>query len=347
MIRINMFSQADSVQGQGVGSAYNELMKLLRTKLVEDFYVTVNRYGQSDLTHYHTINPSYFANSFSPSRGRKIGYVHFLPETLEGSIKLPEPAKKVFYKYVIDFYNRMDQIVVVNPIFIDKLANHGINPDKVKYIPNFVSKSEFYEQSQEQKNAFRKKLGIDLDKFVIFGDGQVQERKGVDDFAKLAIANPDIQFIWAGGFSFGKITDGYDHFKSLVENPPANLKFTGIVDRNELVNYLNIADLFLLPSYDELFPMSVLEAFSCNTPVLLRDLELYKAIIDGYYLEGRDFDELNEKVKLAKKDATVLQKYKQLSQKASEQYSEDHLAEIWKNFYTQQYELGKKLGQIK
>ncbi|MDK6239857.1 glycosyltransferase, partial [Klebsiella pneumoniae] len=78
----------------------------------------------------------------------------------------------------------------------------------------------------------------------------------------LAEANPDIQFIWAGGFSFGKITDGYEHYRNLVENPPKNLIFTGIVKREELVNYLNIADLFLLPSFDELFPMSVLEAFS-------------------------------------------------------------------------------------
>lgn len=64
MIRINMFSQADSVQGQGVGSAYKELVRLLRTRLVDDFYVTINKYGASDLTHYHTINPTYFANSF-------------------------------------------------------------------------------------------------------------------------------------------------------------------------------------------------------------------------------------------------------------------------------------------
>ena len=41
MIRINMFSQADSVQGQGVGSAYRELVRLLRSRLVEDFYVTI------------------------------------------------------------------------------------------------------------------------------------------------------------------------------------------------------------------------------------------------------------------------------------------------------------------
>ena len=346
MIRINMFSQADSVAGQGVGAAYLELIRLLRTHLVDDFYVTINKYGRSDLTHYHTINPTYFANSFSPARGRKIGYVHFLPDTLEGSIKLPGVAKKVFYQYVIDFYKRMDQIVVVNPIFIDKLAEYGLDRNKIRYIPNFVAKSEFYEQTQAKKNATRQELGIPQDKFVVFGDGQVQARKGVDDFAKLAEANPDYQFIWAGGFSFGKITDGYDHFKQLVDNPPKNLTFTGIIDREKLVDYLNMADLFILPSFDELFPMSVLEAFSCGTPVLLRDLDLYRAIIDGYYLSGKDFAEMNEQLRFAATHPEVLARQQELSCKASQQYSEDHLAEIWRDFYQEQYQLGRELGQI-
>lgn len=346
MIRINMFSQADSVAGQGVGAAYLELIRLLRTHLVDDFYVTINKYGRSDLTHYHTINPTYFANSFSPARGRKIGYVHFLPDTLEGSIKLPGVAKKVFYQYVIDFYKRMDQIVVVNPIFIDKLTEYGLDRNKIRYIPNFVAKSEFYEQTQAKKNATRQELGIPQDKFVVFGDGQVQARKGVDDFAKLAEANPDYQFIWAGGFSFGKITDGYDHFKQLVENPPKNLTFTGIIDREKLVDYLNMADLFLLPSFDELFPMSVLEAFSCGTPVLLRDLDLYRAIIDGYYLAGKDFAEMNEQLRFAATHPEVLARQQELSRKASQQYSEDHLAEIWRDFYQEQYQLGRELGRI-
>lgn len=346
MIRINMFSQADSVAGQGVGAAYLELIRLLRTHLVDDFYVTINKYGRSDLTHYHTINPTYFANSFSPARGRKIGYVHFLPDTLEGSIKLPGVAKKVFYQYVIDFYKRMDQIVVVNPIFIDKLTEYGLDRNKIRYIPNFVAKSEFYEQTQAKKNATRQELGIPQDKFVVFGDGQVQARKGVDDFAKLAEANPDYQFIWAGGFSFGKITDGYDHFKQLVENPPKNLTFTGIIDREKLVDYLNMADLFLLPSFDELFPMSVLEAFSCGTPVLLRDLDLYRAIIDGYYLAGKDSAEMNEQLRFAATHPEVLARQQELSRKARQQYSEDHLAEIWRDFYQEQYQLGRELGQI-
>ncbi|WP_075887885.1 glycosyltransferase family 4 protein [Companilactobacillus crustorum] len=342
MIKINMFSSADKVAGQGVGSAYKELIGLLKDYFSDEFEVKINDYHASDLSHYHTIDPQFYLSTFSKKRGRKIGYVHFLPETLEGSIKLPEPAKSIFYKYVISFYKRMDQIVVVNPTFIDKLVAHGLDRNKIKYIPNFVSTENFYEKTATEKADFRKKLGIPEDKFVVFGDGQVQERKGVDDFYKLAQTNPDIEFIWAGGFSFGKITDGYDRYKDMIDNAPDNMKFTGIVDRNDLVNYYNICDLFLLPSYDELFPMSVLEAFSCGAPVLLRDLELYRAIIDGYYQKTDDFADMNAFINKANQDRSILADYKKKSKKAANQYSEDNLSKIWYDFYTSQYNIAKR-----
>ncbi|WP_367301730.1 hypothetical protein [Listeria fleischmannii] len=59
----------------------------------------------------------------------------------------------------------------------------------------------------------RKKYQIPLDKFVVLGVGQVQHRKGVLDFIEVAKSLPDIQFVWAGGFSFGKITSGYEELK--------------------------------------------------------------------------------------------------------------------------------------
>ncbi|WP_057881734.1 glycosyltransferase family 4 protein [Companilactobacillus kimchiensis] len=342
MIKINMFSSADKVAGQGVGSAYKELINLLKDHFSDEFDVKINDYHKSDLSHYHTIDPQFYLSTFSKKRGRKIGYVHFLPETLEGSIKLPEPAKSVFYKYVISFYKRMDQIVVVNPTFIDKLVAHGLDRKKIKYIPNFVSTDNFYEKTAQEKADFRKKLNIPADKFVVFGDGQVQERKGVDDFYRLAQMNPDIQFIWAGGFSFGKITDGYDRYKDMIDNAPSNMTFTGIVDRNDLVNYYNICDLFLLPSYDELFPMSVLEAFSCGAPVLLRDLELYQAIIAGYYQKAEGFSEMNAFINKANNNRSILDDFKKKSKEATTQYSEENLSKIWYDFYMDQYKIAKR-----
>ncbi|MEK0397370.1 glycosyltransferase, partial [Lactobacillus delbrueckii] len=83
-------------------------------------------------------------------------------------------------------------------------------------------------------------------------------------------------------FSFGRITEGYDHLKKAVAEAPANLDFTGIMPRETMIDYYNMADVFLLPSYEELFPMSVLEAFATGTPVMVRDLELYHQIITPY-----------------------------------------------------------------
>lgn len=336
MIHINMFSSADKVAGQGVGSAYLELMALLKEYESKNFEVTINRYGKADISHYHTIDPQFFLSTFQKKRGQKIGYVHFLPETLAGSLKLPTLFQKIFNKYIIAFYKRMDQIVVVNPIFIPKLVAYGIPKSKIAYIPNFVSRKEFYPQTEEKKRTTREKLGIQENQFVVFGDGQVQKRKGIDDFITLAQRHPEITFVWAGGFSFGKITDGYDHYKKVIGNPPKNLIFPGIVKRLELVDYYNMSDLFLLPSYDELFPMSVLEAFSCEKAVLLRDLPLYKAIIDGYYAKGESIDTLEQQILRLQAHPEQLKHLEILSKQAADKFSEVHLAEIWHDFYTNQ-----------
>lgn len=37
-------------------------------------------------------------------------------------------------------YNRMEHLVVVNPMFIEDLVVAGIPREKVTYIPNFVNK---------------------------------------------------------------------------------------------------------------------------------------------------------------------------------------------------------------
>ena len=336
MLKITMYSSADKVKGQGVGSAYIELVKMLRSRFSDEFDIAINQRRVSDISHYHTIDLSFYFSTFSKKRGRKIGYVHFLPETLEGSLKIPQPFRGIFYRYVIAFYKRMDHLVVVNPSFIPQLVAYGIPEERISYIPNFVDSDNFYPVTAEERKRLRQKWGIRDGQFVVLGSGQVQERKGVPDFIRLAKQNPEIQFIWAGGFSFGAITDGYKELKRVVDNPPANLRFPGIVSRQEIAELNNVADLFLLPSYNELFPMSVLEAFSCGTPVMLRDLALYHSIIEGYYEPAADVDEMQVKLRKLRQDPERLSKLKERAHEAAQRYSKDHLAAIWHQFYTAQ-----------
>lgn len=339
MVTINMFSSATKVKGQGVGSAYLELTRLLKTHFKDEFNVTINHYQTVDISHYHTIDPKFFLSTFSKKRGRKIGYVHFLPETMEGSLKIPQPFKGLFYRYLIAFYKRMDHLVVVNPSFIPKLEAYQIPKERITYIPNFVSKRQFFEKSTAEIQILRQQHGLAPHDFVVLGAGQIQERKGVDDFVKLAQLNPEIQFIWAGGFSFGKMTDGYSRYQKIVAAPPANLTFTGIISRDELMAYYNMADLFLLPSYNELFPMSVLESFACGTPVMLRDLDLYRGILAGYYQPAQDLAAMNEALQRLRTTPTALVQLKHQAHLAADKYSEAHLAKIWEAFYQTQSRL--------
>ncbi len=92
MLKINMFSTATKVKGQGVGSAYLELMQLLKTNFPTEFEVRVNHYQASDISHYHTINPTFYLSTFMKNRGRKIGYVHFFARNPPGKFEIADAA---------------------------------------------------------------------------------------------------------------------------------------------------------------------------------------------------------------------------------------------------------------
>ena len=331
-IKINMLSKADSVEGQGVGSAYLEQVGLLKEGASDVFDIVINDKNDADIVHVHSINPNFYFK-MKNTKGVSVCYVHFLPHTLDGSIKLPKPIFNIFKKYVIKFYNNADHLVVVNPIFIKDLEKYNIKREKITYIPNYVSKDNFYKKSKKEKDNIRSELGISKDSFVVLGVGQIQTRKGVLDFVSVAKSLPDITFVWCGGFSFGKITDGYDELKQVYENPPSNLKFLGIVPRDKMNDMFNMADLLFMPSYNELFPMAILEAVNIGIPLLLRDLDLYEDILFKKYLSGNNNDEFVLCIKKLSSDLKFYQKYSKLSDEISDYYSKENILKIWIKFY--------------
>lgn len=345
-IIISMFSSSDKVKGQGVDSAYVELLGLLKD-LPQTFHIVFKKFWRIDIAHFHTVDFKHFlAIPLLKTQGKVVATVHFLPETIEDSLKLPYIVKEIFYRYLIRFYKSMDYLVVVNPSFIEKLENYGVPTQKIIYIPNFVSENDFHPLTSEQINYQKKLLGIPKDKFVVFGTGQVQLRKGVLDFIEVAKKLPDVQFLWAGGFSFGKITAGYKQLKAIVENPPPNIKFLGIVSR-EKMNYLyNVADLFFLPSYHELFPMSILEALACHRPVLLRDLPEYRKILEGYYLKGSQVDDFVGEIKNLRLNQEYYKQAKHLAEVGNKYYSKEYVLSQWTDFYQMLYNEKRKKRKV-
>ena len=340
ILKLTVMSLAEKVRGQGVGSAFHEQYDLIKKVMGDRVDIRLNTFGCGEVTHYHTINFRFYLHALlHRNKTVRVASVHFIPETMEGSIDLPWFMKKVFYRYIIRFYKSMDHLVTVNPVFIDKLVELGIERENIEYIPNFVSMDQFYKMSHDQKLDTKVRYGYSMDDFVVLGVGQIQTRKGITDFIETAIKVPDIKFIWAGGFSFGKITDGYDMLKEIVENPPENVKFIGIVDRNEMNDVYNIADVLFLPSYNELFPMTILEAMSVQLPILLRSLSVYEDILFDYYLHANDNDSFAQLIQKLSSDRSFYDFWSSQSKKGSLYYNSESIGLKWQSFYYRMFEL--------
>ena len=139
------------------------------------------------------------------------------------------------------------------PLLHRELEKYGVPRERVTYIPNFVSKERFYPLAPEEKAALRRKYGLPEDRFLVFCAGQLQKRKGFFDYIELALRMPDVRFVWAGSFAFGLISEGHDEIKRILEHPPENFTLLGLIDRDRMNEVYNLADLMLLPSFEELF----------------------------------------------------------------------------------------------
>lgn len=330
-IIVDVLAKTKEVESQGVHTATQSLIGLLKNFGKDDYkIISTKKMKGTDIVIATAIYPSFF---FGLKKNKTtIAMVHFLPNTLDGSITLPKFVLNIFKKYVLSFYRRAKELVTVNPYFVDELVKLGFDKEHVHAIPNFVSDRVFYPLSVSEKMAARKRFNIPDNAFVVMGCGQTQPRKGIQDFVAVAEDNPDMTFIWVGGFTFGHLTSQYRKMKRIIDNPPPNVRFIGIVPNNEM-NYLyNCADVFFMPSYDELFPMTLLEASNVNIPLLVRDLPLYVPILKDKALKGKTNIEFSSILKKIIKDPIFRAEAGIKSSELAEIYTAQNVYKEWDVF---------------
>ena len=335
-LKINMYAGGLKVKGQGVGANFFEQVNLVKKIDSLDISINSKKPKKFDINHFHTVNPSFYFKF----KKKKINvcYVHFIPDENDGSLKMPKWMFKIYKWYVFKFYRKADECIVVNPYYINDLVNKvGINREKITYIPNYVSNEKFYKYDEAKISSLKDQYNINKDKFIVLGVGQTQTRKGIFDFVEVAKKNPDILFVWAGGFSFGKLTDGYEKIKNIIENPPANVKFLGIIPREKMNDVYNLADMLFLPSYQELFPMTLLECINIEIPFLVRDLDLYKDIFLSPYLVGKNNDEFSDLINKLRNDRDFNSLARSYSLQIKNFYNENNVKKLWEDYYFRIY----------
>jgi 1,2-diacylglycerol-3-alpha-glucose alpha-1,2-galactosyltransferase len=325
-IRLRVFSKATTVPGQGVGAAYVEQLNLIRQS--NHINILKPQELNPDLVHIHTVNFRYWLAMLF-IKIPKVVYVHFLPSTLSTSLKLPKVIFGILKWYVRVFYRTASHLVGVNPIFIEPLVKMGVKKERITFIPNFVDAANF----SIKESLTQVKTKLNFHRFTVLGVGQVQHRKGVLDFIEVAKKLPEIDFVWAGGFSFKSITAGYKELKEVMDNPPSNVRFLGIVPREKMNELYHASDVFFLPSFDELMPMSVLEAAVCNKPILLRDLELYQPVFFNHYLNAHNVEGFVKIIKQLFEDKTMYQQSLANPAWLKNYYRKEAILKLWENYY--------------
>ncbi len=283
-LRVHVVSEtAYMVQGQGVHTAFVDCVDLLRAK--DDVEVVINNEGRGDVMHAHTYGPYYFWKGLR-YRGRRVFTVHVIPDSIVGSL----PASRLLMPFVRWYLRRAyafaSVCIAISPTVEDAIRAVGART-AVRRIPNPINVERFA-PSEELRMAFRKRLGIPEEAFVVLGVGQLEGRKGVEDFLAVAEALPKLRFLWAGGRPFGMMTEGVGRLNRRIARAGPHVTFLGMLSLEDMPAVYNAADVLLFPSYQENCPLAPLEAAATGLPVVFRDLPEYRRLYTHPYLAAED-----------------------------------------------------------
>ena len=269
------------MKATGVHTAFMEHIELLKEK--NDIEVVVNDEGTGDVFHGHTYG-LYYIWKGRKYRGRRVFTAHVIPDSIKGSL----PAWWLFMPFIRlglrIVYSYADVCIAISPMVEKAIRDTGAKTRIVNiYNPVHINT---WKRTEENRKRGRQKLGLTENEFVVLGVGQLEKRKGVDDFLDIAEAIPEVKFVWAGGRPFGRWTEGIKRINERFSNAGKNVVHAGEVNLEEMPLIYAAADLMLFPSYQENCPLAPMEAAACGMPVIYRDIEEYRSLYENPYIKA-------------------------------------------------------------
>jgi glycosyltransferase involved in cell wall biosynthesis len=180
----------------------------------------------------------------------------------------------------------------------EQLINYGANPDKIIVGCNTVDIKWFMKKSQEISEEQIKELKKSYCNKNILYVGEFVERKGVINLIKAfeKLNQNDIGLVLVGK---GKEKDKY--IKYININRIKNVFIENFVQKDEIVKYYRLADIFVLPSFNEVWGLVVNEAMACGLPVISSIFagatrDLVKEGINGFSFDPYNIDDLANKI---------------------------------------------------
>ena len=210
-------------------------------------------------------------------------------------------CKQGILKYIMTrIFERSDIVIVLTNHWKELLiAQLNVPERKIRVIPNAASSDAFRHCDTIY---CRDKLGLPKDKMIIFSFGNLIERKGFQYLIE------SIYILNKGGEDLRCYIGGSGEFKekliSLVENFNLSeyVKLLGYIPKEEVLLWINSADLVVLPSLAEGMPIMMFEVLNCGKALIGTRIAGISEVITsedyGYLAEPGNSHDLAMKIKM-------------------------------------------------
>jgi 1,2-diacylglycerol 3-alpha-glucosyltransferase len=251
---------------------------------------------QPDLIH---IQDHYFLSSAVVNEARRrgvpaMGTNHFLPENLLPFFRdfpaLQNLVAIPLWKMMLNVFNRLD--LTTTP---SKSAARILRGQKI-YIPvrpisNGVDITRFHPNPETDRIGIRRKYNLHLEKPLFLYMGRLDGEKRIDVLIKAVALLKDVD-------DFQLVIGGYGLYKTFLQNLVHELglenrvNFIGYVAPDDLPSLLNCADVFVMPSPEELQSIATLEAMACGKPIIAANARALPELVapeeNGYLFQPND-----------------------------------------------------------
>ncbi|MBU1147843.1 MAG: glycosyltransferase [Candidatus Omnitrophica bacterium] len=205
------------------------------------------------------------------------------------------------------FFSKADFYISVNPAMSQRLLDSGISQDKMLTIPNGVDTERFCPpKSLDEKYTLRESLKLHKEAFIILFVGFFSKDKGVDvlfeAYKNIAtdFKDKDLRLLFIGSTD----TSYFEIKKEIIERIKKEIEINKMEEKVlfiekalDIERYYKAADIFVLPSFREGLPNSLMEAMASGLPCVSSRLRVIEDYLithdsDGLLFEPGDINGL-------------------------------------------------------
>lgn len=195
-------------------------------------------------------------------------------------------ASLIYDLFKEELKKHLNGIIAVSSELKDNINKIGIaaNGTPIKVIPNAIDTNSFY---VKDRACVRKEKGFPHDAFIVAFVGGFIKRKGFDVLQDVLKKHKEWKCILIGGGDIPLVLED------------DQVLFCGKLSHDRIADYLNCADVFVLPTLEEGCCNAIIEAMGCGLPIISSNRKFNTDILNpdvSIMVDPTDKDEIEKAI---------------------------------------------------